>query len=105
MRVPLNPLPAALLESLRSIGYTRETALADIIDNSITAKASRISIRYLWNNGKAWIAVCDNRRGMARNQTIQAMHSGSRNPLGTRSPDRPLPRGKAASLLPNDGVF
>jgi hypothetical protein len=42
-------LPSALLESLRSIGYTLHTALADIIDNSITAQASNISIRFLWN--------------------------------------------------------
>jgi len=87
MRVPLNPLPAALLESLRSIGYTIETALADIIDNSITAKASRISVRYLWNNGKAWIAVCDNGHGMTRDQLIEAMRLGSRNPSEQRSAD------------------
>jgi len=35
MKVCLNPSPAALLESLRSIGYTLETALADILDHGI----------------------------------------------------------------------
>ena len=64
MKVTLKPLPSALLESLRSIGYTVETALADIIDNSITANAGRVSVRYLWNNGKPWIAICDDGDGM-----------------------------------------
>jgi len=34
-----NPKPAALIESLRSIGYSLPTAIADIIDNSITSAA------------------------------------------------------------------
>lgn len=33
-----------LLESMRSIGYTLEAAVADLIDNSISAEASRIDI-------------------------------------------------------------
>lgn len=80
MKVPLNPLPSALLESLRSIGYTIETALADIIDNSITAGATRVSVRYLWNVGKPWIAICDNGEGMDSAELLQAMRLGSRNP-------------------------
>ena len=87
MKVPLNPLPTALLESLRSIGYTLDTALADIIDNSITAKARRISVRYLWNNGKPWIAVCDDGNGMSSDELLEAMRLGSRNPNETRSAD------------------
>lgn len=37
------PKAAMLIESMRDIGYSLETALADVIDNSITAKASRRS--------------------------------------------------------------
>ena len=33
------PDPAALIESLRAFGYTTATAIADLIDNSITARA------------------------------------------------------------------
>lgn len=84
MKVPLNPLPSALLESLRSIGYTIETALADIIDNSITAGSTRVSVRYLWNNGKPWIAICDNGDGMASGELLDAMRLGSRNPNESR---------------------
>lgn len=85
MNVSLPPLPAALLESLRSIGYTLDTALADIVDNSITAKAGHISIRYLWNNGKPWIAVCDDGHGLSSNELIEAMRLGSRNPNERRA--------------------
>lgn len=35
----IEPNPASIIESLRSIGYTMETAIADLIDNSITAQA------------------------------------------------------------------
>jgi hypothetical protein len=66
-------LPSALLESLRSIGYTLETALADIIDNSITAEASSVSVRFLWNNGNPWIAVCDDGFGMSDKELTDAM--------------------------------
>lgn len=38
----LEPEPRILIESLRDIGYSFNSALADIVDNSITAKA-RIS--------------------------------------------------------------
>lgn len=85
MNVPLKPLPSALIEALRSIGYTIETALADIIDNSITANAGRISVRYLWNNGKPWIAVCDDGDGMADQELLEAMRLGSRNPNELRA--------------------
>ena len=87
MNVSLTPLPTALIESLRSIGYTLETALADIVDNSITAKAGRISVRYLWNNGKPWIAVCDNGHGMSPTELVDAMRLGSRSPNEKRSVD------------------
>ena len=36
------PNPSALIEGLRSFGYTISTAVADLIDNSITAKAKNI---------------------------------------------------------------
>lgn len=87
MNVSLNPLPSALIESLRSIGYTLDTALADIIDNSITAQAGSISVRFLWNNGKPWIAVCDDGLGMSPKELIEAMRFGSRSPTAKRSSD------------------
>ena len=57
--VELLPNPSTLIQSMRHIGYTLETALADIIDNSIAANASRISVQYRWNNADPWIAIID----------------------------------------------
>ena len=53
----IQPSPISLVESLREIGYSMETAIADIIDNSITANASLIQLRFAWNMGKPWLAV------------------------------------------------
>jgi hypothetical protein len=38
------PKPAALIESLRAIGYNLPTAVADIIDNSISAEAKNFAL-------------------------------------------------------------
>lgn len=80
----INAIPAALLEALRSIGYTLDTALADIIDNSITAGAENISVRFLWDGGKPWIAICDDGCGMSQEKLIEAMRFGSRSPAEER---------------------
>jgi hypothetical protein len=87
MKVSLNPNPSALLESLRSIGYTLETAMADIVDNSIAAQAGRISVRFLWSNGSPWIAIADDGDGMSAKELEQAMRFGCRNPKEKRSAD------------------
>jgi len=81
MKSSLHPIPSALLESLCSIGYSLDTALADIIDNSITAHARRISVQFLWNNGSPWIAVCDDGFGMSADDLIEAMRFGSKSPV------------------------
>ena len=79
--ISLAPSPAALLESLRSIGYTVETALADIVDNSISAGASNVSVRFLWSDGKPWVAVMDDGCGMSAENLKEAMRFGTQSPL------------------------
>lgn len=74
--VELLPNPAFLMQSMRHIGYTLETALADIIDNSIAAGASQISIQYRWNNANPWIAIIDNGCGMSSDEIKEAMRFG-----------------------------
>lgn len=59
-------------------------AIADIVDNSIAAQAIVISIRFSWNNGTPWLAVIDDGRGMAKDELINAMRFGSKNPLEER---------------------
>ena len=48
--IPSIPEARLLLASLRSVGYTEETAIADIIDNCISAHANHIDIFFDWNN-------------------------------------------------------
>lgn len=42
----LVPFAPVLMESTRSIGYTFESALADVIDNSISSKSQNIRILF-----------------------------------------------------------
>lgn len=42
------PEASSMIETFRAIGYSIETAIADIIDNSITASAKNIWIDYDW---------------------------------------------------------
>ena len=41
----VTPSAARLTESLRDIGYDFSSAIADLIDNSITAEAQRVHIQ------------------------------------------------------------
>lgn len=78
------PKASSLIEAMRDIGYSLETALADVIDNSIAAGAKNISIEYDLRGGDPWIAVADDGRGIDAAELLEAMRPGSRNPLETR---------------------
>ena len=83
----LPPDPSALVSSLRDIGYSFESAVADLVDNSIAAGARRIDIRAFWNVGKPTVAVIDDGCGMTEAELVAAMRFGSKSPLEERSPD------------------
>lgn len=76
----LDPNPAVLAESLRSIGYSFETAVADLLDNSITAGATLIEILTL----PAYFSVTDNGHGMRKDELIEALRHGTAGPEGKR---------------------
>ena len=75
------PNASAMLESLRGLGYSPETALADTIDNSISAGASEVDLFFVWNGAGSSIAILDNGRGMSGAELESAMHLGGTNPL------------------------
>lgn len=81
------PSASSLIESMRSLGYDLPSALADIIDNSITAKASRIQIDYGWNEGNPYVLIIDNGNGMSYDKLYEAMKPGSTSPLEEREED------------------
>lgn len=78
------PHAASLVEGLRDIGYSLETAISDIIDNSITAGAKRIRIVTEACIDDPFIAIVDDGKGMSESELIAAMRPGSRNPLAAR---------------------
>lgn len=71
------PYAEAMIESLRGLGYTTATALADIIDNSIAA-ATEVDIRFEWAGVDSWIRVTDNGAGMNDVDLETAMRLGQR---------------------------
>lgn len=81
------PKPCALVESLRSVGYSLPTAIADILDNSITAHAKNIWIDFHWNGPDSWISIADDGDGMDEPTLANAMRPGSANPLDSRRAD------------------
>lgn len=80
------PEPAALMESLRAFGYSLRTAIADLVDNSIAAKAKNVWIHFEWNGSESHITIKDDGEGMTEAALIAAMRPGSQSPLEERSP-------------------
>jgi hypothetical protein len=82
----IEPNASSMIEALRDIGYSLESAVADVIDNSISAAATRIDIRFGWENEKSpWIAILDNGHGMTESELVEAMRPGGKDPLAIRS--------------------
>jgi hypothetical protein len=82
----LPPDPAALIQSMRAFGYTLPTALADLIDNSISAGASQIDAELRWDGPSSTVSITDDGCGMDEGALTQAMRLGSRSPEEERAP-------------------
>jgi hypothetical protein len=82
--VEIAPSPSALIESLRGLGYSPETAIADLIDNSLAAGASLIKIDGQWNGGDPILTILDNGAGMTRSQLQDALRIGGAGPHAER---------------------
>ena len=79
--VEIVPKPSSLVESLRDIGYSLGTALADIIDNSLAAGARTVQIFASVPGGDEAIGILDDGVGLAEAELLEAMLLGSRSPL------------------------
>lgn len=78
------PKAGAMLESLRGMGYSVPAALADIIDNSISAGAGRVRIDFIWNGEQSAVRILDDGEGMTEDELDRAMRLGSTSPLDAR---------------------
>lgn len=76
--IDLPPDASTLMEATRSIGYTLESAIADIIDNSIAAMATHVWVDY-FPMDNAYIAITDDGIGMDTETLTKAMQYGSQN--------------------------
>lgn len=64
--------------ALRSIGYSFEAAVADIIDNSIDANAQNVLVRVVFRKHQPLdVVICDDGTGMDENGLKEAMRFGS----------------------------
>lgn len=79
------PYAACLVESLRAFGYELPTAIADLVDNSITAGAKHLWVNFHWDGANSAITVTDDGEGMSVGQLVAAMRPGSQNPLQERA--------------------
>lgn len=80
------PYAPILVESTRSIGYSFESALADIIDNSLGKSATEINVIFSSKDPQL-VAVIDNGMGMSEDELESAMRYGSKSSLDVRDKD------------------
>jgi hypothetical protein len=80
----LPPSAASLSASMRDLGYSLETAVADLVDNSISADATQIDIVCELSSPQPYLAIIDNGKGMGPEELIDAMRHGSANPKAKR---------------------
>lgn len=81
------PGASAMLESLRAFGYNIQTAIADLIDNSISARARNVWLNFCWDGRDSYIVIKDDGHGMTEAELIRAMRPGSQNPIDNRNSD------------------
>lgn len=78
------PSPVALMESLGALGYSLEAAVADIVDNSISADATTVRISFDWNDGAPFAWILDDGTGMSIDGLVEAMRLGGVGPMAAR---------------------
>ena len=61
------------MESMRAVGYSIETAIADIVDNSISAGATSVEISFSMDLETPYLSILDNGGGMSASTARNAM--------------------------------
>jgi hypothetical protein len=76
-RVRVVPSARRLVQSLRDLGYELPDAVADIVDNSIAARATKVWVDVGFEADDSWIRITDNGKGMPGAVLTEAMRFGS----------------------------
>ncbi|MDZ5454439.1 ATP-binding protein [Labrys sp. ZIDIC5] len=74
-----------MIESLRGVGYSTTTALADIVDNSISAGARNVWVTFSYRGPTSTVSILDDGHGMSATELLKAMMLGGISPLTHRS--------------------
>lgn len=80
------PRAAPLGEALRAFGYELPTAVADLVGNSITARARNVWVDFHWAGGESALSITDDGDGLTEESLREAMRPGGLNPLSARDP-------------------
>ena len=81
----LPPSASSLSASLRDLGYSLEAAVADLIDNSISAEATEVRIFCDLASATPSLVIIDNGKGMNSDEVVAAMKHGSKDPKEERA--------------------
>lgn len=79
MRKSFDVQPSAnrLIGSLRDVGYSFDTAIADLVDNSIEAGATTINIRIRYDGPFSHVTIHDNGHGMSAGEITESLRFGA----------------------------
>lgn len=75
--IEMIPSAKRLIRSLRDMGYDFSQAVADVVDNSIEARATTVAIDIEFDGDDSWVRIADNGRGMKPEQLREAMRYGA----------------------------
>ena len=78
------PKASTLVESLRGVGYSAATAIADLVDNSISAGAQNVWLHFSFDGPASTVSILDDGRGMSEDELRRAMVLGANNPNDSR---------------------
>ena len=80
-----SPNPEYLIKSIAEQGYSLETSLADLMDNSISAKANKIEVLIDFDSEPFKLFLADNGQGMTEEELSKNMQFPSNSPEDSRS--------------------
>lgn len=76
--VDVTPSARRLTGSLRDIGYDFVAALADLVDNSIAAGATKVDVELVFAGRSSYVLIADDGAGMTEGQLHEALRFGTR---------------------------
>jgi hypothetical protein len=80
--VDVTPSARRLTESLRDIGYDFLSAVADIVDNSVSAGATRVDVVIDYAGAASRVVIADDGAGMTERSLQEALRFGTRREYG-----------------------